>query len=91
MPKIVIQTDHLTRSENLKIRVLLIKIALRKMKIRNAWTLFKLYFPNDNNEQIRKEFRLCLQIQSANEGIIIKLEQMVDMLINDKEFILQKR
>lgn len=88
MPKIVIQTEHLTRSENLKIRVLLIKIELRKRKIRNAWTVFKLYFPNDNNEQARKDFRLCLQAQTVNENIIIKLEQMVDMLNNDKEFIL---
>jgi len=90
MSKIIIQSDHLTESEYLKIRVILTKVALRSMQIRDTWTFFKRYFPDDNTDEIKKDFRLCLQTQSANEEITEKLEQMVDLLKSEKELILKK-
>lgn len=76
----IIDTTHLTQNEELKIRILIAKSQLRKMKISNAWTFYKHYYPEDNTEQGKLSFRLCFNTQQADLRITDKLEELIKKL-----------
>lgn len=76
MGKITIQQDQLTDKEKLKLRVMQLKSEMRKMRITDPWTFFKLYHP----EYPVNKFRSCINTQQADQDFTDKLESMVEKL-----------
>lgn len=80
---ILVDTKGLTDSENLKLRVLKAKSKFRKMGIEDVWTFYKHYYPNHNNDDGLKHFRLCINTQQANEEVTKNLENLLETLKRD--------